>query len=49
MSAFTGQRRAKTARKYRTQCKICLAAIYTDQAAVWSVVPMGLCHEECVG
>lgn len=46
-SAFTDNRRAKTARKYRTQCKTCLHAIYSDQPAVWSTNPIGLVHERC--
>ena len=46
-STFVDSRRAKTARKYRTQCKTCKLAIYADQPAVWSVKPIGLVHKEC--
>lgn len=46
-SAFTDSRRSKSARKYRTQCKKCLTAIYVDQPAEWLLVPMGLSHKEC--
>lgn len=47
VSAFTDSRRPKTARKYRTQCKICKTAIYEDQPAAWRTAPMGLSHEGC--
>jgi hypothetical protein len=46
-SNWTADRSSKTARKYRTQCKFCLLAIYVDQPAVWLLVPLGLSHEEC--
>lgn len=49
-SAYTESRRARTARKYRTQCKTCRLAIYEDQPAEWSSgenKPTGLVHTEC--
>ena len=46
-SAYTENRRAKTARKYVSQCKKCKFAIYEDEARVWLTSPMGLSHKEC--
>lgn len=46
-SAYTESRRKKTARKYRTQCKVCGYAIYMDDPATWHTSPMGLSHEGC--
>lgn len=47
MSTFTGRRAKKNARGYRTQCKICLQAIYVDEPAIWLLAPMGLSHVWC--
>ena len=46
-SVYTESRRSKTARKYRTHCKICRAAIFMDEVAVWLTSPIGLSHEGC--
>jgi hypothetical protein len=46
-SAYTESRRAKTARRYRTHCKICRKAIFTDEVTVWLMSPMGLSHKGC--
>lgn len=47
-SAYTENRRAKTARKYRTHCKLCGEAVFMDEAAMWLLSPLGLSHERCV-
>lgn len=40
--------RARKPRTYRTQCKTCKEAIYTDESASWLTSPMGLSHDRCV-
>jgi hypothetical protein len=50
MNNLTGNRARKTARKYRTDCKICRCAIYADEPCTWVAEPQmtGLCHDCCI-